>query len=238
MNGGSEKMQSGNQDSFGMSELRKIFRKKRNRIMLYIAVAFSLPPIFVALYIFLPEVYIELVGFFLPDEQYRISVRIGRTEHKLPLFFRSRAHQDTGDEDVFPALILCDLPVEEGVEQLKIFPDRLGVFPTCDLFYQGHFALLLREGAYTTYLLEDDMKGWDVEYHIQRKNGMVCFLILPYLKSSAGPERCQKNKEPISFAIPEKLLKRVPCFDKDISWEKLPALQVIKPYRLQKSGAN
>lgn len=237
MNGVSGKMQSGNQDSFGMSELRKIFRKKRNRILLYIAAALSLPPVFVALYIFLPEVYIELVGFFLPDEQYRVSVRIGRTEHKLPLFFRSRAHENLKDE-VCPALILCDLPVEDGVEQLKIFPDRLGVFPTCDLFYRGHFALLLREGAYTTYELESDIKGWDVEYHIQRKNGMVSFLILPYQKSSAGPEKLQRNKEPISFAVPEKLLKRVPCFGKYTSWEKLPALQVIKPYRLQKSGAN
>ena len=152
--------------------------------MLYIALALSLPPVFVALYIFLPEVYIELVGFFLPDEQYRVSVRIGRTEHKLPLFFRSRAHEEHGN-GVCPALILCDLPVENPVEHLKIFPDRLGVFPTCDLFYRGHFALLLREGAYTTYLLEDDMKGWDVEYHIQRKNGIVCFLILPHQKSSA-----------------------------------------------------
>ena len=206
--------------------------------MLYIAAALSLPPIFVALYIFLPEVYIELVGFFLPDEQYRVSVRIGRTEHKLPLFFRSRAHQDTGDEDVFPALILCDLPVEDGVEQLKIFPDRLGVFPTCDLFYRGHFALLLREGAYTTYELESDIKGWDVEYHIQRKDGMVSFLILPYQHSSLVPERLRKNNETVSFAIPEKLLKRDPCYDEKSSWEKLPALQIIKPYRLQKSGVN
>ncbi len=217
--------------SFSMSDLRKIFRKKRNRILLYIAAALSLPPVFVALYIFLPEVYIELVGFFLPDEQYRVSVRIGRTEHKLPLFFRSRAHQDTGDEDVFPALILCDLPVKDGVEQLKIFPDRLGVFPTCDLFYRGHFALLLREGAYTTYELESDIKGWDVEYHIQRKNGMVSFLILPYQRTPAVPEKLQRNKEPISFAVPEKLLKRVPCYDKDAAWESLPALQIVKPYR-------
>ena len=220
MNGVSEKMQSGNQDSFGMSGLRKMFRKKRNRILLYIALALSLPPVFVALYVFLPEFYIELVGFFLPDEQYRISVMIGSKEYKLPLFFRSRAHEDRGD-GVFPALILCDLPVEKPVEHLKIFPERLGVFPTCNLFYRGHFALLLRDGAYTTYELEDDMKGWDVEYHIERRNGMVRFLILPY----------QRNEEPVSFEIPEKLLKRVPCFDKSISWESLPALQVVKPYR-------
>ena len=82
-------MQSGNQDSFGMSGFPKIFRRKRNRILLYIALALSLPPVFVALYGFLPEVYIELVGFFLPDEQYHISVMIGRKEYKLPLFFRS-----------------------------------------------------------------------------------------------------------------------------------------------------
>lgn len=88
MNGGSEKMQSGNQDSFGMSGLQKIIRKKRNRILLYIALALSLPPVFAALYVFLPEVYIELVGFFLPDEQYRISVMIGSKEYKLPLFFQ------------------------------------------------------------------------------------------------------------------------------------------------------
>ena len=205
--------------------------------MLYIALALSLPPVFVALYVFLPEVYIELVGFFLPDEQYRISVMIGSKEYKLPLFFRNRAHQDLGDK-VFPALILCNLPVEGKVEHLKIFPDRIGVFSTCDLFYRGHFALLLREGAYTTYELEDDMKGWDVEYHIQRKDGMVSFLILPDQKSSLVPERLRRNNEPISFAIPEELIKRVPCFDKDTSWEKLPALQIIKPYRLQKSGVN
>jgi hypothetical protein len=214
-----------------------MFRKKRNRILLYIALALSLPPVFVALYVFLPEVYIELVGFFLPDEQYRIPVRIGRKEYKLPLFFRSRAHKDRGD-GVFPALILCGLPVEKPVEHLKIFPDRLGVFPTCDLFYRGHFALLLREGAYTTYELEDDMKGWDVEYQIERRNGMVRFLILPYRKSPAVPERLQRNNEPVSFEIPEKLLKRVPCFDKGSSWEKLPALQIIKPYRLLKSGTS
>ena len=230
MNGGSEKMQSGNQDSSGMSGLRKMFRKKRNRILLYIALALSLPPVFVALYVFLPEVYIELVGVFLPDEQYRIPVRIGSKEYQLPLFYRNRAHQDLGDE-VFPALILCDLPVEKKMEHLKIFPDRLGVFPTSDLFYRGHFALLLREGAYTTYELEDDMKGWDVEYHIQRKKGMVRFLILPYRRSPAVPERLRRNNETVSFEIPEKLLKRVPCFDKDSSWEKLPALQIIKPYR-------
>ena len=205
--------------------------------MLYIALALSLPPVFVALYVFLPEVYIELVGFFLPDEQYRISVMIGSKEYKLPLFFRNRAHQDLRDK-VFPALILCDLPVEENVEHLKIFPDQLGVFPTCDLFYRGHFALLLREGAYTTYELEDDMKGWDVEYHIERKNGMVSFLILPYQNSSPVPERLRRNNEPISFAIPEKLLKRVPCYDEKSNWEKLPVLQIIKPYRLQKSGTN
>ena len=215
-----------------------MFQKRRNKILLYIALALFLPPVFAALYIFLPEVYIELVGFFLPDEQYRVSVRIGRTEHKLPLFFRRRAHQDTGDEYAFPALILCNLPVEgKKVEHLKIFPDRLGVFPTCDLFYRGHFALLLREGAYTTYELEDDMKGWDVEYHIQRKDGMVSFLILPYQGSSADAQVFQRNIEPISFAVPEKLMKRVPCFDKDTSWKKLPAHQIIKPYRLQKSGA-
>ena len=198
-----------------------MFRKKRNRILLYIALALSLPPIFVGLYVFLPTVYIELIGFFLPDEQYRISVRIGREEYKLPLFFKSRAQQEPGEEKVFPALFLCDLPVAGGLEHLKIFPDRLGLFPTCNLFYRGHFALLLREGAYTTYELEDDMKGWDVEYHIERRNGMVRFLILPY----------RRNEEPISFEIPEKLLKRVPCFDKSISWESLPALQVVKPYR-------
>ena len=213
-----------------------MFRKKRNRILLYIAFALSLPPVFVALYVFLPEVYIELVGFFLPDEQYRISVMIGSKEYKLPLFFRNRAHQDLGDK-VFPALILCDLPVEENVEHLKIFPDRIGVFPTCDLFYRGHFALLLREGAYTTYELESDIKGWDVEYHIERKNGMVSFLILPYQHSSLVPERLRKNNETVSFAIPEKLLKRVPCYDVKSSWKKLPALQIIKPYRLiEKSG--
>ena len=198
--------------------------------MLYIALALSLPPVFVALYVFLPEVYIELVGFFLPDEQYRISVMIGSKEYKLPLFFRNRAHQDLGDK-VFPALILCDLPVEENVEHLKIFPDQLGVFPTCDLFYRGHFALLLREGAYTTYELESYIKGWDVEYHIERKNGMVSFLILPDQNSSLVPERLRRNNEPVSFAIPEKLLKRVPCFDQDTSWEKLPVIQIIKPYR-------
>jgi len=209
-----------------------MFRKKRNRILLYIALALSLPPVFVALYVFLPEVYIELVGFFLPDEQYRISVMIGRKEYKLPLFFRSRAQQGPDDKEVFPALILCDLPVEKPVEHLKIFPDRLGVFPTCDLFYRGHFALLLRDGAYTTYELEDDMKGWDVEYHIERRNGMVRFLILPYQNSPAVPERLRRNHEPVSFEIPERLLKRVPCFDQDTSWEKLPALQVVKPYRL------
>ena len=237
MTGVSEKMQSGKQDSFGMSGHRKTFRKKRNRILLYIALALSLPPIFVALNVFLPEVYIELVGFFLPDEQYRIPVRIGRKEYKLPLFFRSRAHEDRGD-GVFPALILCDLPVEKPVEHLKIFPDRLGVFPTCNLFYRGHFALLLREGAYTTYELEDDMKGWDVEYHIERRNGMVRFLILPYQNSPAVPERLRRNHELVSFEIPEKLLKRVPCFDKSIPWESLPALQIIKPYRLLKSGTS
>lgn len=231
MTGVSEKMQSGNQDSFGMSGLRKMFRKKRNRILLYIAFALSLPPVFVALYVFLPEVYIELVGFFLPDEQYRIPVRIGRKEYKLPLFFKSRAQQEPGDKKVFPALILCNLPVEKPVEHLKIFPDRLGVFPTCNLFYRGHCALLLREGAYTTYELEDDMKGWDVEYHIERRNGMVRFLILPYQNSPAVPERLRRNHEPVSFEIPEKLLKRVPCFDKSISRESLPALQVVKPYR-------
>ena len=220
-----------------MSGLRKIFRKKRNRILLYIALALSLPPVFVALYVFLPEVYIELAGFFLPDEQYRIPVRIGSKEYQLPLFFRSRAHDGDGD-GVFPALILCGLPVEKPVEHLKIFPDRLGVFPTCDLFYRGHFALLLREGAYTTYELEDDMKGWDVEYHIERRNGMVRFLILPYRKSPAVPERLRRNNEPVSFAIPEKLLKRVPCFDQDTSWEKLPVIQIIKPYRLLKSGTS
>ena len=117
------------------------------------------------------------------------------------------------------------------MEHLKIFPDRLGVFPTCDLFYRGLFALLLREGAYTTYELEDDMKGWDAEYHIERRNGMVRFLILPYRRSPAVPERLRRNNETVSFEIPEKLLKRVPCFDKDSSWEKLPALQIIKPYR-------
>ena len=237
MNGDSEKMKRENQDSFGMSGLRKIFRKRRNRILLYIALALSLPPVFVALYVFLPEGYIELVGFFLPDEQYRISVMIGSKEYKLPLFFRNRAHQDLGDK-VFPALILCNLPVEGKVEHLKIFPDRIGVFSTCDLFYRGHFALLLREGAYTTYELESDIKGWDVEYHIERKNGMVSFLILPYQHSSLVPERLRKNNETVSFAIPEKLLKRVPCYDEKSSWEKLPALQIIKPYRLQKSGAN
>ena len=84
MTGGSVKMQNRNQDSFGMSGLRKMFRKKRNRILLYIALALSLPPVFVALYVFLPEVYIELVGVFLPDEQYRIPVRIGSKEYKLP----------------------------------------------------------------------------------------------------------------------------------------------------------
>jgi len=206
--------------------------------LLYIALALSLPLIFAALYVFLPEVYIELVGVFLPDEQYHVSVKIGRTEHKLPLFFKSRAHQEPDDEDVFPALILCNLPVEGKVEHLKIFPDRIGVFPTCDLFYRGHFSLLLREGAYTTYELEDDMKGWDVEYHIERKNGMVSFLILPDQKSSLVTERLRRNNEPISFAIPEELIKRVPCFDKSTSQKKLPAYQIIKPYRLQKSGAN
>ena len=208
-----------------------MFRKKRNRILLYIALALSLPVVFVALYVFLPTVYIELIGFFLPDEQYRISVMIGRKEYKLPLFFKSRAQQEPGDEEAFPALILCNLPVAGGVEHLKIFPDRLGVFPTYDLFFQGHFALLLRDGAYTTYLLEDDMKGWDVEYHIERRNGMVRFLILPYQNSPAVPERLRRNEEPVSFEIPEKLLKRVPCFDKSIPWESLPALQVVKPYR-------
>ena len=198
--------------------------------MLYIALALSMPLFFVSLYVFLPTVYIELVGFFLPDEQYRVSVKIGKTAYKLPLFFKSRAHEDLGDE-VFPALILCNLPVAGGMEHLKIFPDRLGVFPTCELFYPGHFAILLREGAYTTYLLEDDMKGWDVEYRIEHKNGMVGFLILPYQRPSAVSERLKRNNEPISFAIPEKLMKRVPCFDKKTSWEKLPALQIIKPYR-------
>ena len=77
-------MQSGNQDSFGMSGLRKMFQKRRNKILLYIALALFLPPVFAALYIFLPEVYIELVGFFLPDEQYRVSVRIGRTRFQKP----------------------------------------------------------------------------------------------------------------------------------------------------------
>ena len=71
-----------------MSGLRKMFRKKRNRILLYIALALSLPPVFVALYVFLPEVYIELVGVFLPDEQYRIPVRIGSKEYQLPLFLQ------------------------------------------------------------------------------------------------------------------------------------------------------
>lgn len=220
-----------------MSGFPKIFRRKRNRILLYIALALSLPPVFVALYVFLPEVYIELVGFFLPDEQYLISVMIGRKDYKLPLFFKSRAHKDRGD-GVFPALILCNLPVEGTVEHLKIFPDRLGVFPTYDLFFQGHFALLLREGAYTTYELEDDMKGWDAEYHIERRNGRVRFLILPYQNSPAVPERLRRNLELVSFEIPEKLLKRVPCFDKGSSWEKLPALQIIKPYRLLKSGTS
>ena len=206
--------------------------------MLYIALALSMLPVFVALYVFLPTVYIELVGFFLPDEQYSISVRIGRTDYKLPLFFKRRAHQTPDDEGVFPALILCNLPVAGGMEHLKIFPDRLGVFPTCDLFYPGHFAILLREGAYTTYRLEDDMKGWDVEYYIERKNGMVSFLILPYQRPSAVSERLERNNEPISFAIPEKLMKRVPCFDRETSWEKLPVIQIIKPYRLQNFGTD
>ena len=82
------------------------------------------------------------------------------------------------------------------------------------------------------------MKGWDVEYYIERKNGMVSFLILPYQRPSAVSERLERNNEPISFAIPEKLMKRVPCFDKNTSWEKLPALQIIKPYRLQNFGAD
>jgi len=174
------------------------------------------------LYVWHPAVCTGIIGFFFPDEQYSISVRIGDLEHKLPLFYKRSAHENERG-NMGPALVLCNIPTSQGVEHIKVFPDCLGVFQFPGKWFSvGRFSLMLREGARMTIPLEDDMKGWDREYHIEHRDNMFHFTIFPD----------EQKKDPISFAIPEKLLERVPCFWERASLKSLPDHQIIKPCRL------
>lgn len=203
-----------------MLELPK--KRNRNKIFLSITLAFILIPLSIGFYLWQPAVCMEVIGFFLPDEQYRIPVRIGHKEYKLPLFYKRRAHENIRSE-IVPALVLCNIPIAGEIKHIKIFPDGLGVFQTPERWFSvGYFSLLLREGSCLTRPLEDDMKGWNTEYHIRHENGMYCFYIHPW----------DRIKAPISFAIPEKLLERIPCFDEKNVPKSLPKMQIIKPDRL------
>ena len=214
-------MQKENPNSTGRLEFPKK-RHRKNKIFLSIGFAFILIPLSIGFYLWQPGVCMELVGFFLPDEQYLIQVRIGHKEYKLPLFYKRRAHENIRSE-IVPALVLCNIPIAGEMKHIKIFPDGLGVLQTPEKWFSvGYFSLLLREGSCLTRPLEDDMKGWNTEYHIRHENGMFHFYIHPW----------DRIKEPISFAIPEKLLERISCFNERNVLKSLPEVQIIKPDRL------
>ncbi|MBO4632244.1 MAG: hypothetical protein J5858_10000 [Lentisphaeria bacterium] len=86
MIGGSKKCKAGIKILSVCRIFKKYSENKEIGFCCIIALALSLPPIFVALYVFLPTVYIELIGFFLPDEQYRVFVRIGGKDYKIGIF--------------------------------------------------------------------------------------------------------------------------------------------------------
>ena len=176
-------------------------KHRNNKIFLYIGLILILPPLSIGFYLWQPAVCMELVGFFFPDEQYRIPVRIGRKEYKLPLFYKKRAHE-IDREEIVPALVLCNIPIAGEMKHIKIFPDGLGVLQTPkNWFSVGYFSLLLREGSCLTRPLEDDMKGWNTEYYIRHENGIFYFYIHPW----------DRINEPISFAIPFSLAYSIQC---------------------------
>ena len=154
-----------------------------------------------ALYFFCPKAWTVLGTLFAPDRAAQVRVSVDGKATTVPVFWKRHGHLDDRGKEV-PVLVVCGIPCGTGRENLKIFPDGLGVFQDAkDWFCYSPRYLYLRSCALLTMPLEDDMKGWDTEYRIAEKDGGVHYEIFP-----AGPRRPER----IVFSIPKKMLSSVP----------------------------
>lgn len=156
---------------------------------------------FTALYFFCPKAWTVLGTLFAPDRVMEVRVSVDGRETSVPVFWKRHGHLDELGKEV-PVLVVCGIPCKNGRENLKIFPDGLGVFQNAEAWFCcSPRYLYLRSCALLTMPLEDDMKGWDTEYRIAEKDGTVHYEIFP-----AGPYRPHR----IVFSLPKKMLSPVP----------------------------
>ena len=154
-----------------------------------------------ALYFFCPKAWTVLGTLFAPDRVSQVRVSVDGRETTVPVFGKRHGHIDDRGKEV-PVLVMCGIPCKNGRENLKIFPDGLGVFQDAEAWFcHSPRYLYLRSCARLTMPLEDDMKGWNTEYRIAEKDGTVHYEIFP-----AGPYRPHR----IVFSIPKKMLSTVP----------------------------
>lgn len=154
-----------------------------------------------ALYFFCPKGWTVLGTLFAPDHMAEIRISVDGIETTVPVFRKRHGHLNELGKEV-PVLVMCGIPCKNGRENIKIFPDGLGVFQDAEAWfcYSSRY-LYIRSCALLTMPLEDDMKGWNAEYRITEMNEAVQYEIFP-----ADPLRPNH----IRFSIPKKILSSVP----------------------------
>ena len=171
------------------------------RLVLFLLLLGVFSCVFTALYFFCPKAWTVLGTLFAPDRVAEVRVSVDGKTTTVPVFLKRHGHLDELGKGV-PVLVVCGIPCGTGRENLKIFPDGLGVFQNAEAWFCcSPRYLYLRSCALLTMPLEDDMKGWDTEYRIAEKDGAVHYEIFP-----VGPHRPER----IVFSIPKKMLSTVP----------------------------
>ena len=156
------------------------------------------------IYYFCPAVYATFRSLFFPEKVYRIKATFGNKQYTLSLYCKRYGHQSFNSRNVFPVLVLCDLPLPEDYQHIKIFPNGIGVFQTpSDWFVVRKNYLYLESGARMTVAIENDMKGWKAAYSITRQGDKYIYRIAPGKKKG-------RIRPFIEFAIPAFLLENIP----------------------------
>ena len=176
--------------------------KMKNKFVFGAAACFLLPVVLVYLYLFQPTVWAMLGDIFSPDKRCDAQVVINGRSHILPAYYKAGAAINRNGE-VVPALLLCNIPLSSGIEHLKIFPDRIGVFQyPAKWFVVRKRYVLIREGALLMLDISDDMKGWGVNYRIREEEDSLIYEIPP-----------SEHRDSVKITIPKAFVRLVPAYE-------------------------
>ena len=136
----------------------------------------------VILLFYCPTVFAEVCNILCPDQIVPIDLYRNGQHYQIQGYYKKHAHRQI-DGQLSPAILLCNLPISTSSEHtphLKLFRDWIGVFQSPDDWFRltSHYVFIV-EGALLSIPLEDDMKGWNCTYTVQKKLNQIRYEIFP-----------------------------------------------------------